>query len=80
MTLAVFGLHGKVALVTGGGRGIGAAIATLFAAAGAQVLIANRTEAAGEGVAAAIRAAGGTAQAIGCDICLLYTSPSPRDS
>lgn len=68
MTLAAFGLHNKVALVTGGGRGIGAAIATLFAAAGAQVLIANRTESAGEGVAAAIRSAGGTAQAIRCDI------------
>lgn len=68
MTLAVFGLRGKVALITGGGRGIGAAIATLFAAAGAKVLIANRTESAGEGVAAAIRSAGGTAQAIRCDI------------
>lgn len=68
MTLAAFSLAGKVALVTGGGRGIGAAIATLFAQAGAQVLIANRTEAAGEAVAAAIRTAGGSAQAIACDI------------
>jgi 3-oxoacyl-[acyl-carrier protein] reductase len=68
MTLAVFGLHGKVALVTGGGRGIGAAIAVVFAQAGARVLIANRTAEAGEAVAASIAAAGGIAESIGCDI------------
>ena len=68
MTLAAFGLHGRAALVTGGGRGIGAAIARVFAMAGAQVLIANRTAEAGEAVAASLRDQGLAAEAIACDI------------
>lgn len=51
-------LHGKRALVTGGGRGIGAAIASRLAGEGAQVIVTGRTRAEVEGVAAAI---GGTA-------------------
>jgi 3-oxoacyl-[acyl-carrier protein] reductase len=68
MSVDAFSLQGKVALVTGGGRGIGAAIAREFAVAGAQVLIANRTALAGEAVATALRGEGLTVQAIGCDI------------
>ena len=39
-----FGLQGKTALITGGGTGLGYAIAECMAAAGAQVVIAGRRE------------------------------------
>jgi NAD(P)-dependent dehydrogenase (short-subunit alcohol dehydrogenase family) len=51
----VFDLHHKTALVTGGASGIGAAVATMFAEAGAAVWIADRDEASGQAVAAKIR-------------------------
>ena len=63
-----FKLTGETAVVTGGGRGIGRAIALGFAQAGATVCIADRdTKAAGD-VADEIRAAGGKASAYIADV------------
>ncbi|MEU4192827.1 SDR family oxidoreductase [Kribbella sp. NPDC026611] len=61
-------LTGKVILVTGAGRGIGAAAARLFAAEGAQVMLAARTEAQLADVTKEIETAGGTAAYVGCDL------------
>ena len=54
-------LDGKVALITGGSRGIGKAMATEFAASGAKVLISSRKQDALDATAAEIRAAHPTA-------------------
>lgn len=64
----MFDLQGKMAVVTGAGSGIGAAIARVFAARGAQVAIVDRDEAAARDVAAAIGRDHGAATPYACDI------------
>ncbi|HXE90678.1 MAG TPA: SDR family NAD(P)-dependent oxidoreductase [Terriglobales bacterium] len=58
----------QVTIVTGGGRGIGAAIARRLAAMGATAVICGRSRASLEATAAAIHAAGGRALAVECDV------------
>lgn len=61
-------LAGKVAIVTGGGTGIGRAIAERFAAEGASLMIAQRRADKAEEAAAEIRANGALAASMGIDI------------
>jgi NAD(P)-dependent dehydrogenase (short-subunit alcohol dehydrogenase family) len=61
-------LTGKVALVTGGGRGIGRAVALALAEAGADVAVSSRTQADVDAVAAAVRQHGRRSMAISCDV------------
>ncbi len=61
-------LEGKRALITGGGRGIGRAIALAFAAEGADVAVSARTESEIETVAAEIEGLGRKGVALKCDV------------
>jgi NAD(P)-dependent dehydrogenase (short-subunit alcohol dehydrogenase family) len=63
-----FDLSGRVALVTGGTRGLGLAIARAFSSAGADVVVASRKEDACREVAAELRARGGRALGHACHV------------
>lgn len=61
-------LHDRIAVVTGAAHGIGRGIARRFATEGAQVVLADLDADAGEEVAAGIRATGGRAWFVACDV------------
>ena len=61
-------LADKVAIITGGGSGIGKASSYLFAKEGAKVVVAQRTQATGEETAAAINSSGGEAIFVYTDV------------
>jgi len=65
---AGFRLDGKIALITGGGSGIGQAIAFRFAAHGAKILVLDLNEGAAEGTCEKIRSEGGQASYRICDV------------
>ena len=68
MNSSLFSLEGKVALITGASKGIGLAIAEIYAEAGAKVVVSSRKLEAVETVATGIRNKGHQAVAIACNM------------
>jgi 2-hydroxycyclohexanecarboxyl-CoA dehydrogenase len=62
------GIEGKVAIVTGAGRGIGRGIAVAYARAGAKVVAASRTASTVEALVRQIEGEGGSALGVTCDV------------
>jgi NAD(P)-dependent dehydrogenase (short-subunit alcohol dehydrogenase family) len=73
-------LKGRVALVTGASRGIGAAVAKAFAAEGAHVVLLARTQGGLEETDDVIRAAGGSATLLPCDLSQVKKIPPIREA
>jgi NAD(P)-dependent dehydrogenase (short-subunit alcohol dehydrogenase family) len=63
-----FDLHGKIAVVTGGGTGLGKGMAGGLARAGAHVILTGRREAVVREAAAELQAAGGSAEGVSLDV------------
>ena len=61
-------LEGRVAIVTGGGQGMGSAVSETFAREGAAVAVVDINEATAQDVAASISRDGGSARAFRCDV------------
>ncbi len=74
--LDLFSLKGKTAIVTGGGRGLGAQIAQGFAEAGANIVLCSRKVEACEEVAAELAKLGVQTLALACDV----TKPEDIDN
>ena len=68
--MSQFELQGKIAIVTGASRGIGMSIALEYAKAGANVVVASRSQQDPDKVAAEIKALGRESLAIATDICV----------
>ncbi|KPK31520.1 MAG: 3-oxoacyl-ACP reductase [Betaproteobacteria bacterium SG8_40] len=68
LKIPTFRLDGKVALVTGAGRGLGAAIAEVYAAAGAEVVLLGRTQSYLEELSGNITRGGGKSRPVACDV------------
>ena len=65
-------LSGQVAVITGAGRGIGAAIARQLARLGATAVLCGRTKSTLDETAGAIQQAGGKTEVIPCDVTVLH--------